>query len=327
MRLCAGYCDLIPSQVTIDLKQYIELAEIELREGLQTLTKQTTTPPGTEGVSSNSAGSQPVHVSHPSSGTDERTTSSVEFGSLDCGAEIQTDCTAETGELSELNFDSIAKLAEVPEAIDLEAILSGLKSCGESLTLSESERRSIGNKSGKGARDRLLGFDVCRMDLLPTETTSEQPALGNPAPPIADLSGQKPFLASDDATSLTIQYTEILESISETTAEISEFCRTSSVNNEPAPGGNHQTPDSTSESDVSHSDQEQFETEQADAEVESQLNISHSSSRESHSERSENSNPINSISPSNLPEINALKEELNNLLQKHKTSGSGSRSS
>jgi hypothetical protein len=324
LQLFAGYCDLAPSEFRSEVKQFVDLAEIELREGLKAL--QT----GPRGDSSSPASSveecarPTLAETLPTPVADEVTDSTLVDTSSD---PLLSDPNSNLNSLG-VSFDSMAQMAEVPEANDLEAILARLQSYGEALDSGDDEGRKVGTQPGRDAREMLLGFEVCRMD----SDQSEMPAEPTAESELGELSGNQShpntFCASNDATSLTTQYTEVVHFAAESTATNSLESMKSAVDDLANLGSESLGSDLAPNADRnSVPTQDKSEAHLSNSETVSGPQNNPNTARESKSEQSENASPVNSIRPDNLLEINALKEELNSMLFQFKSPGAASSSS
>lgn len=332
LRLFAAYCDLAPNPFRSEIKQFVDLAEIELSEGYKTL-HNCTKSPSTEGLTSEEVANSSSENPSSSEGL-QQTTASFE---ADYSQEWETECTSSNSSPSlsnsELNpvglsYDTMAQMAVVPEANDLDAILARLKSTCEATDSSDIESLTVGTQPGRDAREILLGFDVCRLDSNPSEASPEQAAESQPVGAICDLANKKVFAASSDATSITTLYTEVIQLDSNLSTAISSVpLPTAEDSNSALEIGNLGTDSKPSENPSSETTQEENTLPEGGLETGSETYRNPNSSRESKSEQSENSNPVNSISPDNLLEINALKEELDAMLSQFKSFNACSSSS
>jgi len=324
LRLFAGYCDLAPSPYRSEIKQFVDLAEIELDEGLRALqvTSKDSTAPSLLSDQSNT--SSEIDLSIAKSGTAD-TDSSQESEKANHSSDSSPSFNNANLNPPGMSFDSMAQMAEVPEANDLEAILARLQSYGEALDNGEIEGRNVGTQTGRDARELLLGFEVCRMDSTPSDASPEQAAESQTGDANGDWSSTSAFAASSDATSITTQYTEVAKLEPDSSTAISSNSLTpGEYNNSAADSANAGAGSAADEDPASQTPPGENDSQNGKPGTGSGANSNPNSSRESKREQSENSNPVNSISPDNLLEINALKEELSAMLSQYKSPGAPS---
>ena len=315
LQLFEGYCELAPSEFRSEVKQFVDLAEIELREGLKALLR------GAQGASSPPASSDEVvpptlQETSPTPASKEKKDSTLVDTSSDPLLSAPNTNLNSLG----MSFDSLAQMAQVPEANDLEAILARLQSYGEALDGGDVERRKVGTQPGRDARELLLGFEVCRMDSNESEASTQPVAPSQSSEASGNWSNTKTFSASNDATSLTTRNTEAVQFGPESAA-------TNSLGNENSGADDLANLGCEGQGSDSVAAEETSEAHQSKPETGSGPQSNPNTARESKSEQSENSSPVNSIRPDNLLEINALKEELNSMLSQYKSAGPASSSS
>lgn len=175
VRILAGHCEQAPENLRDSLKQFLDLAVIEMEEGFQALVSyqgrlsQSVTVPESE--SGKLSSEQPVADSpiEPQA-TALASVPPVVSENEDCEQGIEP-----TFDNIEMSFNTMARLAEIPEAADLNAILARLES-GDDASDADEFRRPI-QDSPTNTREQLLGFDVCRMEVRPNPAT---PAAAEP---------------------------------------------------------------------------------------------------------------------------------------------------
>jgi hypothetical protein len=312
LQLFEGYCGLAPNEFRSEVKQFVELAEIELRESLKALER------GAQDASSPPASQDEVvqptlQETLPSPASDEKKDSTLVDTSSDPLLSAPNTNLNSLG----MSFDSLAEMAQVPEANDLEAILARLQSYGEALDAGDVERRKVGTPPGRDARELLLGFEVCRMDSDQTEASTQPLAQSQSSKSSGNWSNTKTSSASNHATSLTTPYTEGVQLGPESAA-------TNSLGNENSRADDLANLGCESQGSDSSTAEETSEAHRSNPETSSGPQNNPNTARESKSEQSENSSPVNSIRPDNLLEINALKEELNLMLSQYKSAGPAS---
>jgi hypothetical protein len=315
LQLFAGYCELAPSEFRSEVKQFVDLAEIELREGLKAL--QSSAQDASSPSASSDAIVQPtLQETLPTPASDENTDPTL----VDTSSDPLLSAPNTNLDSLGMSFDSLAQMAQVPEANDLEAILARLQSYGEALDGGDVEKRKVGTQPSRDARELLLGFEVCRMDSDQSEVSLQPVAESQPSEVSGDWSNTKTFSSSSDATSLTTQYTEAVQFTPESAASNSLSYENSVADDLANLVSEVQGSDSVAAEETS-------EAHQSKPETGSGPQNNPNTARESKSEQSENSSPVNSIRPDNLLEINALKEELNSMLSQYKSAGPASSSS
>jgi hypothetical protein len=318
LQLFSGYCDLAAGEFRSEVKQFVDLAEIELREGLKALRTGPRIDSSSPASSPEEALVTTLSETPPTPVSDE----DAECTLVDTSSDpLLSNPNSKLSSLG-VSFDSMAQLAEVPEANDLEAILARLQTYGEALDGGDVEGRKVGIKPGRDARAMLLGFEVCRMD----SDQSEPPAQPTAESQLGELSGNQShpntFCTSNEATSLTTQYTEVVHFAAESTATNSLESMKSAVddlaNLDSESLGSDLAPDADRNSVPA---QDKSEAHLSKLETVSGPQNNPNTARESKSEQPENASPVNSIRPDNLLEINALKEELNSMLSQFKSPG------
>ncbi|MFM7562961.1 MAG: hypothetical protein ACKO81_08015 [Planctomycetota bacterium] len=318
LQFFAGYCDLAPSEFRSEVKQFVDLAEIELREGLRALQsgkRGDSFPPD----SAVEEALQPtLAATVPAPTAEEETAPTLVDTSSD---PLLSNPNANLNSLG-VSFDSMAQMAEVPEANDLEAILARLQSYGEALDTGDVEGRKVGTQPGRDAREMLLGFEVCRMDSDQAEPPAQPNAESQPSESSGAWSQPHTFCASNEATSLTTQFTGVVQVAPESNAANgleSGRSPTDDLANFDSEGHSSELVPGADQS--SSPTQDKSDADQSKSETGSERQSNPTTARESKSDQSENASPVNSIRPDNLLEINALKEELNSMLSQFKSPG------
>lgn len=318
LRHFAGYCDFAPDDLRSEVKQYVDLAEIELREGLKALhhgRHELSRPDALpEEATLTTNNQQPPVASNENLVT--QTTSDLVDTSSD---PLLSNPSSNINSLG-VSFDSMAKMAEVPVANDLEAILARLQSYSDALNNDEVEGQNVGTQPGRDARERLLGFEVCRMDELQAETPTGPATDGQPSAQAGDLSNNHSLASSNNATSFTTQYTEIVEFNSESLAVDGVVSHSLGEDDAASVANDTCATDSTKGIQTVGVAQEETVSLQTPSEAGAREHKSPNMSQDLKNHHSENSSPLNSISPDNLREINSLKEELNSMLSQFKSS-------
>jgi hypothetical protein len=319
IRFLASHCEQAPDPLRQDLKQFLDLAAIELEEGYQALVRYQGNVP--QSVASSDSLPHPNASIQPAENPRVELASEVAVNVPLVVAEVQ-DCEQRIDsalDQIEMSFDAMAQLAEIPEAADLTAILAKLESGGDAVDSDEFDRPV--KTSPSNTRERLLGFEVCRMEGRPNRTSSGIPAepmglLNKPAISAFESNGQ-PELA---------QFATLEESNPLVSTDAEPPAEPPAEAELP-----HAIP-AASPAPVSFLFESQFAPE-ATAEPEPVLETSapESNPGEEHrsgssspkaraSEQSENANPLDSIAPDNLQAILSLKEELIQVSAKFKKS-------
>ena len=328
LRLFAGYCDFAPNEFRSEVKQFIDLAEIELREGLKALHSGRKESSPFAGSLEETVLPTTLIESVPTPAIEEQLDSNATSAAVDSSSAPLLSAPNSNLNSPGMSFDSMAQMAEVPEANDLEAILARLQSYGEALDNGDVEGRNVGTQSGNDARELLLGFEVCRMDSDQSEAVTQPDAQSDSNEAVGNWANTKSFAACNEATSLTTQYTEITQFASAPAPANSLGSQSPASEDSATTGSDTQDADSVAGEDpTSISTEGKSESQQIKPLTGSGTNHNSNSARESNREHSENSSPVNLISPENLLEINALKDELNSMLSQFKSPGAVSNDS
>lgn len=330
LHLFAGHCDLAPPPFRSAVRQFIDLAEIELREGLKALPSSVDDPALTTATACLT--STVVFEEAPAPSAPEEPLPAIE--SCESGAAhalletvepsidpLLSDSAPQLNSLG-LSFDSMAQMAEVPEANDLEAILARLKSYSEALDSADVEGRKTDTSPGRDARELLLGFEVCRMDSETAEAAVEPANAGQTSAPIGEPSTDLSLAVSGDGYPSSPPAAPVGQSVPEATVTTQPVSLETAETQHSAEECLHQNLDTAAEEDsASRENLVQQDTPPAKREPDSAARSNPNTARGSKSEQAENSNPVNSISPENLLEINALKEELLAMMPRFKPPG------
>lgn len=328
-RLCKGlqlfsrYCDQAPSEIRAAVKQYLDLAGIELADALRTLKSPIETEPADRQPAAQPTSQEVSQVEWAIQSTPSGEPSLT--NRADCGIEEQdpkqgfNDPLLEPAQNgSDVHFESLAEQAEVPEANDVEAILARLKISIENTEAGEASESASRKARPSDARELLLGFEVCK--LSPTEST---PAQAN------SLHGEQAEAGSSEHSAPAAQ--GMNDESNSWFPSVSAELRDEIGANELKPADvSNSLPEDGQPSDESAGELSLQTGLQATARfpqastgaaepmlAENRVN-SNSASHLRH-EQSENSNPLQSISPDNLKQILELKEELNELLASYKS--------
>lgn len=322
LQLFLGYYELAPSDFRSEVKQFIDLAEIELREGLKALQSGARVRSSAPSSLNDEVGGA-IHNEPPTApAIADFTASKTDTALVDTSSDPLL--SAQNSNLNSLglNFDSMAQMAEVPEANDVEAILARLQSYGEALDHSDVEGRKVGKQPGRDARELILGFEVCRMDADPAEATTCSDTETQSGEASSENSNASRIAAANDATSLTTQFSAIVQVVPESAVSSGVVYSNPVEDGSPDSGGEGQGFDSVKTTNQTKgSTEEKSELLASKPEIGSGKHSNPNTARESKSEQGENSSPVNSISPDNLLEINALKDELNSMLSQFKSPG------
>lgn len=317
VRLLSQHCNRVPNGLRQELKQFLDLAVIELEEGYQTLVSYQGSVPLCDG--------SPSSLPHELSPRQVSENEQVELERESVAADLQPvadspDCDQRNDSALdpiELSFDTMAKLAEIPEAADLTAILARLENGGDASEADDFEKPMEPLQSN--TRERLLGFEVCRMETAPElaeclpETAAEvqlADGLSLPPSPVELPEGVLP--SGDDTGSSLPGNEQLVVDQSEASANEVESgqvasCSVESTVIEPA------VPAAESAVEPAFSP----------ASPQPVQGQTPTAPQKRPKEQVENVNPLDAIGAENLQAILALKEELEQVSAKFKKSDAG----
>lgn len=316
VRILAQHCEQTPDGLRQQLKQFLDLAVIELEEGYQALVRYQGNVP----LSAGNDGPVRNELCPRQKGTNLQVETEQEIvvpnrravaDSHQCEQRIDSAL-----EKIELSFDAMAKLAEIPEAADLTAILARLEIDDDAHDADDFEKPV--KTSPTNTRERLLGFEVCRMEArpkpadflpeLPPETQPEEQLGAVPGP--AELSQVAPLSEPDvignDLTGSGLLPIDPNEPNQEPSAAcLFAFCSAESAGSESVDSAANPAAEPNPPS------------------VDAQPQQMHASNvpKMRPSEQVENVNPLDSIGADNLQAILALKAELEQVSAKFRNSG------
>jgi hypothetical protein len=370
VQLFSVSCLQAPEELRNNLKQLVDLALVELEEGGKALERFRSDSPETADPVSisllpsvESLAGSPLQETPADSGeiTEQAVPTSNEVLASDenlTGASPQSPTLPTLGQL-DLSYDTMANLADIPEASDLNAILARLEATSandtnnEQAAFEQAQRPKAGESS---TRERLLEFEVCRMQAAdqvastcaepesPAEPTMNSPseATSNavkrvvlklpkstatdqaPAPERSQWEGSQ-----REGAIGTSETSELEDTSPESKPLESASCASTSVSASGPQVNDHESgsvaagvgPASLVPATAASSSPLSTSSDVTGRapKKSSTIGATGNTGEKKNADQRENANPLDSIRPDNLNAILSLKEELDQLLHEYKT--------